>query len=249
MGFLLLSEIDDDFEVGEVPLDEVLLDLLHGDTLGLHGFRDRNNFLDLIQAWAGAASQLLRAKRRDVDVEKTAFDRRRLRVNDRRIFSCRRVDGRRLQLREFKFRHSLQAYPGPKEYSNPESASGTRRRKYSSLSLRMLALIALAGLLFAGLAVTCVLGVAFFVVKVVFWAIFLPFRLLFKLMWLPVGLVMGALSLAAGATLLPILLVVGLVVAVLGAIAALIALLVPAIPFFLLGLTIWALTRKRPVAA
>ncbi len=107
--------------------------------------------------------------------------------------------------------------------------------------------MALAGLLLAGLAVACVLGLAFFVVKVVFWAIFLPFRLLFKLMWVPVGLVMGALSLAAGATLLPILLVVGLVVGVLGALAALIALLVPAIPFILLGLMIWAIVRKRPV--
>jgi len=58
--------------------------------------------------------------------------------------------------------------------------------------------MALAGLLLAGLAVACVLGLAFFVVKVVFWAIFLPFRLLFKLMWVPIGLVMGALSLAAG---------------------------------------------------
>ena len=66
---------------------------------------------------------------------------------------------------------------------------------------------------------------------------------------MPIGLVTGALGLVAGATLLPVLLVVGLAVAVLGAIAALIALLVPAIPFILLGLTIWAFTRKRPVAA
>jgi uncharacterized membrane protein YbaN (DUF454 family) len=60
---------------------------------------------------------------------------------------------------------------------------------------------------------------------------------------------MGALSLAAGATMLPILLAVGGVVAVLGIVAALLALLVPAIPFILLGLMIWVFMRKRPEKA
>lgn len=60
----------------------------------------------------------------------------------------------------------------------------------------------------------------------------------------PIGLVGGALSLAAGAALLPILLTVGLAVAVIGAVAALLALLVPAIPFVLLGLAIWAMMRR-----
>ena len=46
---------------------------------------------------------------------------------------------------------------------------------------------------------------------------------------------MGAVGLAAGAAVLPILLIVGLAVVVLGAFAALLALLVPAIPFLLLG--------------
>ena len=41
-GFSLLAEVDDDFEVGEVPLDEVLPDLLHCDPFGLHGLRDGN---------------------------------------------------------------------------------------------------------------------------------------------------------------------------------------------------------------
>jgi hypothetical protein len=113
----------------------------------------------------------------------------------------------------------------------------------------MLELIALAGLLIAGLAVAAVIGVVLLLLKVVFWAVFLPFRLLFKLMWVPVGLVMGVLSLAAVAAILPILLTVGLVVAAIGAVAALLALLVPAIPFILFGLMIWALIRKRPVVA
>ena len=89
----------------------------------------------------------------------------------------------------------------------------------------MLELIALAGLLIAGLAVASVIGVVFLLFKIVFWAIFLPFRLLFKLIWLPVGLVVAAFA----------------------AMAALLALLVPAIPFILLGLMVWAVMRKRPV--
>lgn len=113
----------------------------------------------------------------------------------------------------------------------------------------MLELIALAGLFIAGLAVMSVVGVVFLVLKLVFWAVFLPFRLLFKLLWIPVGLVAGAFSLVAGAAILPILLTVGLAVAAIGAIAALLALLVPAIPFVLLGLAIWAMTRKLPAAA
>jgi hypothetical protein len=68
------------------------------------------------------------------------------------------------------------------------------------------------------------------------------------LLWVPIGLTMGAFSLAAGAAIVPILLVVGAVVAVLGVIAAILALIVPAIPFVLLGLMIWAIVRKRPVS-
>ena len=112
--------------------------------------------------------------------------------------------------------------------------------------LKMLELIALAGLFIGGLAVMAVVGVIFLLAKVVLFAVFLPFRLLFKLLWLPIGLIGGAFSLAAGAALLPILLMVGVAVAVLGAIAAVLALLVPAIPFILLGLMVWALVRRRP---
>ena len=110
----------------------------------------------------------------------------------------------------------------------------------------MLELFALAGLFIAGLAVMSVVGVVFLVIKVVFWAVFLPFRLLFKLLWIPVGLVMGALSLSASAAILPILLVVGGAVAVISILAAILSLLVPAIPFLLLGLVIWAFMKKRP---
>jgi hypothetical protein len=61
----------------------------------------------------------------------------------------------------------------------------------------MLTMIALAAMLAAGLAVALVVGLIFFVVKVVLWAVFLPFRILFKLLWIPFGLVTGAIGLAA----------------------------------------------------
>ena len=109
-------------------------------------------------------------------------------------------------------------------------------------------MIAFAGILAAGLAVAFVFGLIFFVLKLVFWAVFLPFRLLFKLLWIPFGLVTGAVGLAAGAALLPILLVVGGVVAVIGLFAAIIAVLIPAIPFLLLGLVVWAFMRRQPEA-
>ena len=114
----------------------------------------------------------------------------------------------------------------------------------------MLELIALAGLLIAGFAVFAVVGLVFLVLKLVFWVVFFPIRLLLKLLWIPFGLVMGALGLAAGAAILPILLVVGGAVAVIGLVAALLALLVPAIPFVLLGFVIWAIVKaNRPATA
>jgi len=45
----------------------------------------------------------------------------------------------------------------------------------------------------------------------------------------------------------PVVLTVGLALAVIGAIAAVLAVLLPAIPFVLLALAIWALTRKKTV--
>ena len=96
-----LAEVDDDLEVGEVPLDEVLLDLLHGDALRLHGLGDRNGFFGLVETGPGASAKLLRPKCRNVDKEKTAFDRRRLRVNDRPVVCGMEVAGCRLHLRDF----------------------------------------------------------------------------------------------------------------------------------------------------
>src|ERR1044072_8802880 len=60
---------------------------------------------------------------------------------------------------------------------NPKGAN-------SVIWVQMLGLIAFAGLLIAGFAFMAVMGLVFMVVRVAFWAVFLPFRLLFKLMWL-----------------------------------------------------------------
>ena len=115
-----------------------------------------------------------------------------------------------------------------------------------SLTHKMLGLVALAGLLIAGFAVFAVFAMVLIVLKIAFWALFFPVRLLFKLLWIPVGLIGGLFSFAAGITLLPVLLTVGVVVALVAAVGALLALLVPAIPFVLLGLMIWAVMRQRP---
>ena len=112
----------------------------------------------------------------------------------------------------------------------------------------MFTMIAFAGILAAGLAMAFVLGLIFFVLKLVMWTVFLPFRILSKLLWIPFGLVTGAIGLAAGAALLPILLLVGGVVALVGLGAAVFALRIPAIPFVLLGLVVWAFMRRQPAA-
>ncbi|MEO8681186.1 MAG: hypothetical protein ABI665_19205 [Vicinamibacterales bacterium] len=97
-----------------------------------------------------------------------------------------------------------------------------------------------------------VFGLVFLVLKVVLWTVFLPIRILFKVFFkvlmIPVWLAMGAVGLVASAAALPILLTVGAGIMVLGLLAAVLALLLPAIPFILLGLAVWAVMRRRPVA-
>ena len=110
----------------------------------------------------------------------------------------------------------------------------------------MIAFLAFAGLLAAaGLAFFWLIGLVLFIVKMALWAVLLPLRILLKVLMIPVALTFGAIGLAAGAAAIPILLVVITAVVVVGAIAALLALLLPAIPFILLGLAIWAVMRRR----
>jgi hypothetical protein len=118
----------------------------------------------------------------------------------------------------------------------------------------MIELLVFGGLVAAGLAVAAVLGFVFFLIKLVFWVVLLPFRLLLlpfrlllKALMIPVWLTLGALGMAAGAVLLPVVLVALAAVAVIGVLATLFALLLPAVPFILLGLMIWAIFfRKAP---
>jgi len=114
----------------------------------------------------------------------------------------------------------------------------------------MIGFLAFAGLLAAaGLAFFSLVGLVFFIIKMALWTVLLPLRILFKVLMIPVALTFGAIGLAVGAAAIPILLVVVAAVVVFGAIAALLALLVPAIPFLLLGLMIWAIVRRRPATA
>ena len=96
-----LTKVDDDLEVGEVPLNEVGFHLFHGNALGLDRLNVRNGLLGLIQTRTRAAAQLFRAKRSYVDVEKTAFDWRRLGVNDW-AFVGNGVGADRVHLRDFR---------------------------------------------------------------------------------------------------------------------------------------------------
>jgi len=110
----------------------------------------------------------------------------------------------------------------------------------------MIGFLAFAGLFAAvGLALFSLIGLVIFIIKIALWTVLLPLRILFKVLMIPVALTFGAIGLAAGAAAIPILLVVVTAAVVVSALAALLALLVPAIPFILLGLMVWAVMRRR----
>jgi hypothetical protein len=113
----------------------------------------------------------------------------------------------------------------------------------------MIELLIFGGLATAALAVVAILGFVFFLLKAVLWVVLLPFRLLLKLIMIPVWLTLGAVGLALGAAVLPVILVVLTAVAVIGVVGTILALLLPAIPFVLLGLMLWAIFRKTPAVA
>lgn len=110
----------------------------------------------------------------------------------------------------------------------------------------MIELLVFGGLIVASVAVAAVLGFVFFLLKLVLWTVLLPFRILFKILMIPVWLTLGALGLAVGVIAAPLLAVAVAGVVVVGLLAALAALLLPAIPFVLLGLLLWAIFSRRP---
>jgi hypothetical protein len=113
----------------------------------------------------------------------------------------------------------------------------------------MVELLVFGGLAVAALAVIAAVSFVFLLLKAVLWVVLLPFRLLLKLIMIPVWLTVGAVGLALGAAALPVILLVLTAVAVIGVITTVLALLLPAIPFVLLGLMLWAIFRKTPAVA
>ena len=93
----------------------------------------------------------------------------------------------------------------------------------------------ITGAVIAGLVFGALLLVGF-VVKVVFWLVFLPLRIVFKLLFGIGGLLVGAIA----APLLLLVLGLGLVLAVLAALAALILPLLPVLMLLAVG---WAIYR------
>jgi hypothetical protein len=133
----------------------------------------------------------------------------------------------------------------------PRSSARTWRHRFSSHpeGEELVELAVLALLTIVGLSVLAIVGFVFVVIKLVFWIVFLPFRLLFHLLWIPFGLVFGALGATFAAVIVPVVLMVGFVVAALAIIGTILGLLIPAIPFVLLGLLIWSLGKTPAVVA
>jgi hypothetical protein len=112
----------------------------------------------------------------------------------------------------------------------------------------MFELLALATILLFGLLV---IGIVGGLLKMVFWLLFLPFRLALKLLTLPFLALGLLLKLVFGVLLLPLFLVLGLLaLAGLGLVAVL-GLLAPLLPLILAGLVVWGLVKlfSRPAAA
>jgi len=112
----------------------------------------------------------------------------------------------------------------------------------------MFELLALGMLLLFGLLVVGLVGG---LLKLVFWVLFLPFRLALKLLALPFLALGLLLKILFGVLLLPLFLVFG-VLAIAGAgLVAVIGLLVPVLPLILAGLVVWGLVKffSRPAAA
>jgi hypothetical protein len=113
----------------------------------------------------------------------------------------------------------------------------------------MVELFVLALIAVGALAVAMIVGMVIMAIKVVLWIVLLPFRILGWLLWIPISLTLGALGLVAGVVLAPIVvaLVAGFIV--ISLIGAVLSLMLPLVPFVLLGLLLWAIFRHRPAVA
>ena len=111
----------------------------------------------------------------------------------------------------------------------------------------MFELLALGTLLLFGFLV---IGLVGGLLKLVFWVLFLPFRLALKLLALPFLAIGLLLKLLVGVLLLPLFLVLGVLALVGFGIVAVIGLLVPVLPLVVAGLVVWGLVKlfSRPAA-
>jgi hypothetical protein len=111
----------------------------------------------------------------------------------------------------------------------------------------MFELLALGTLILFGLLVVGVVGG---VLKLVFWLLFLPFRLALKLLALPFLALGLLLKVLFGLLLLPLFLVLGVVAIVGFGLVAVLGLLVPILPLVVAGLVVWGLVKlfSRPAA-
>jgi hypothetical protein len=112
----------------------------------------------------------------------------------------------------------------------------------------MFELLALGTLLLFGLLVVGLVGG---LLKLVFWLLFLPFRLALKLLALPFLALGLLLKLTVGVLLLPVFLVFGVLALVGFGLVAVLGLLVPLLPLIIAGLVVWGLVKffSRPAAA
>jgi nitrate reductase NapE component len=132
------------------------------------------------------------------------------------------------------------------------AGSGRRRAADAAPERRegegiMLELLALGTLLLFGLLVVGLVGG---LLKLVFWLLFLPFRLALKLLALPFLALGLLLKLVFGVLLLPLFLVLGVVAVVGFGLVALLGLLLPVLPLIIAGLVVWGLVKffSRPAA-
>ncbi len=179
----------------------------------------------------------------------------------------RPVKAERLAMTEV--RHGLVewALPDFKASSTPGSAFGptgeppglqsycSLKGAYTLVEFLVLAMLAVVGLSIVAIVgfvfflMKMVLWVVFFPLKLVLWTVFFPLKLVFKLLWLPVGLAFGTLGMGLGVIGLPLLFLVLGGVLIFGLLAVIIGLLIPAIPFVLLGLLLWSMFGRSAATA
>ncbi len=170
-----------------------------------------------------------------------------------RRFGLNRETGARipsLKLPFRPFRKSLVLADGPFPAAvvyRRHAPAGARRARWGHA---VLTLLGLASVVMTGLMTGAVVLLGVLVVKVLFFAVTLPFRIAFAVLFFPFWIAKTVLKLAVGVVMVPLLLLVGVVLAVLAALAAIAAIVAPLLPLLIVGLLVWAVFRSfRPAVA